>query len=107
MFLQKSGKRCPVRDNTRGKKNRRPALGRLILKELGFQAPHFHCTKPRCGYRFVGRSHINKHQMHHQRVASLERNDFKRFKMNQDCYYETCQFRLKNTHFHCLRCSFV
>lgn len=71
------------------------------------KAPHFHCTRPRCGYRFVGRSHIGKHQTHHQRVASLERNDFKRYKMNQDCCFDECQYRLKNTHFHCLRCSFV
>jgi len=71
------------------------------------KAPHYHCTHERCGYKFLGRSHINKHRLHHQRVAMLEKNDFKRYKVSQNCQYKECLFKLKNTHFHCLRCSFT
>jgi len=70
------------------------------------KAPHYHCTHEGCGYRFLGRSHINKHRLHHQRVAMLEKNDFKRYKMSQDCRDVECDFKLKSTHFHCLRCDF-
>ncbi|XP_039250945.2 zinc finger protein castor homolog 1-like [Styela clava] len=71
-----------------------------------FKVSHYHCTRENCNYRFTGRSHMFKHKQHHDRVAGLVRDDFKRFKATQLCEDEQCEFRAKNTHFHCLRCDF-
>lgn len=71
-----------------------------------FKVSHYHCTRENCNYRFTGRSHMFKHQQHHDRVAGLVRDDFKRFKATQMCEDEQCEYRGKNTHFHCLRCEF-
>nr|CAB3227960.1 Zinc finger protein castor 1 [Phallusia mammillata] len=71
-----------------------------------FKVSHYHCTRDGCMYRFTGRTHMFKHQQHHERVAGLVRDDFKRFKTTQDCEVDGCQYRSTSTHFHCLRCQF-
>lgn len=71
-----------------------------------YKVSHYHCTRENCFYRFTGRTHMFKHQQHHDRVAGLVRDDFKRFKASNPCEDEDCEFRGKNTHFHCLRCDF-
>ena len=70
------------------------------------QVSHYHCTREGCNYRFTGRTHMFKHQQHHERVAGLVRDDFKRFKTTQQCDVEGCPYTGTSTHFHCLRCSF-
>lgn len=31
---------------------------------------HFHCTKEGCSYKFTGRTHMYKHQQHHERFVA-------------------------------------
>uniref|UniRef100_H2ZKN0 C2H2-type domain-containing protein n=1 Tax=Ciona savignyi TaxID=51511 RepID=H2ZKN0_CIOSA len=71
-----------------------------------FKVAHFHCIREDCNYRFTGRTHMFKHHQHHERVAGLVRDDFKRFKTSQDCLFEGCLYKGNSTHFHCLRCQF-
>ncbi|XP_076805665.1 zinc finger protein castor homolog 1-like isoform X2 [Clavelina lepadiformis] len=67
---------------------------------------HYHCLREDCNYRFTGRTHMFKHHQHHERVAGLVRDDFKRFKPSQSCEMDGCQYDGTSTHFHCLRCDF-
>nr|XP_018671156.1 zinc finger protein isoform X3 [Ciona intestinalis] len=71
-----------------------------------FKVAHFHCIRDDCNYRFTGRTHMFKHHQHHERVAGLVRDDFKRIKTTQDCAFDGCPYKGNSTHFHCLRCPF-
>ncbi|XP_077869302.1 zinc finger protein castor homolog 1 [Saccoglossus kowalevskii] len=75
--------------------------------QFSLGATHYHCKHNKCGYKFAGRTQMYKHAQHHDRVDSIVLDDFQRFKGSIHCEREMCEFALKNTHFHCLKCLFV
>ncbi|KAI8500537.1 Zinc finger protein castor 1 [Branchiostoma belcheri] len=74
--------------------------------QFSMRVTHYHCTRPNCGYKFCGRTHMYKHSQHHDRVDSLVLDDFQRYKSSVSCGRDGCMFSEKSTHFHCLRCDF-
>ncbi|XP_070562081.1 zinc finger protein castor homolog 1-like isoform X2 [Ptychodera flava] len=75
--------------------------------QFSLSSTHYHCIHEKCGYKFAGRTQMYKHAQHHDRVESLVLDDFRRYKSSVHCDRESCEYAQRNTHFHCLKCTFV
>ncbi|CRL08110.1 CLUMA_CG020904, isoform A [Clunio marinus] len=74
---------------------------------------HFHCTRKDCSYSFCDRTRFMQHTARHERLDKLMGNDFKQFRANIPCGYQTCCYNKnldlnnKSSHFHCLKCDYI
>ncbi|XP_071946208.1 zinc finger protein castor homolog 1-like [Antedon mediterranea] len=75
--------------------------------QFALNTTHYHCLHSNCNYKFAGKTMMYKHAQHHDRVDSIVQDDFERFKATVHCERPDCEFALKHTHFHCLRCPFI
>ncbi|XP_033107700.1 zinc finger protein castor homolog 1-like [Anneissia japonica] len=75
--------------------------------QFALNTTHYHCLHAKCNYKFAGKTMMYKHAQHHDRVDSIIQEDFERFKATVHCERPDCEFALKHTHFHCLRCPFI
>lgn len=53
---------------------------------------HFHCIREDCNYSFCDKTRFVQHSAKHERLDSLMGVDFKQFRSNMQCNYESCIF---------------
>ena len=68
---------------------------------------HYHCLRENCGYGFGDRSRFYQHLDRHKRLDGLMGDEFKMFRMGQDCGRPDCEHVQKASHYHCMKCPFI
>ena len=65
---------------------------------------HFHCLK--CDYVCADTNKVVAHRRQHDKMDSISAAGFEKFSPLQDCQKELCNYKLKQTHYHCLTCNY-
>nr|XP_046917356.1 zinc finger protein castor homolog 1-like [Dermatophagoides farinae] len=65
---------------------------------------HFHCLK--CDYRCSDTNKVVAHRRQHAKMDNITAAGFDKFSPNQDCLIEQCNYKLKQTHYHCGTCNY-
>ncbi|XP_055714453.1 zinc finger protein castor homolog 1-like [Phlebotomus papatasi] len=74
---------------------------------------HFHCCRHDCFYSFCDKTRFVQHTARHERLDKLMGDDFKQYRANMRCGYDSCAYSKatgssnKSSHFHCLKCDFI
>ncbi|KAH9412465.1 Zinc finger protein castor 1 [Dermatophagoides pteronyssinus] len=65
---------------------------------------HFHCLK--CNYRCSDTNKVVAHRRQHNKMDNILAAGFDKYSSNQDCLIEQCNYKLKQTHYHCNHCNY-
>ncbi|KAJ6215290.1 hypothetical protein RDWZM_010646 [Blomia tropicalis] len=65
---------------------------------------HFHCLK--CDYVCADTDKVVAHRRQHAKMDNISAAGFEKYSPSQDCQKEMCNYRLKQTHYHCLTCNY-
>ncbi|KAI2798074.1 Zinc finger protein castor 1 [Blomia tropicalis] len=65
---------------------------------------HFHCLK--CDYVCADTNKVVAHRRQHAKMDNISAAGFEKYSPSQDCQKEMCNYRLKQTHYHCLTCNY-
>ncbi|CAG7726787.1 unnamed protein product [Allacma fusca] len=69
------------------------------------KASHFHCSK--CDFVCTDTNKVVAHRRQHQKLDSIMAAGFEKFTPSQHCHIEACIHAQKQTHYHCLKCSYA
>lgn len=65
---------------------------------------HFHCLK--CTFSCSDTNKVVAHRRYHEKINAVNQAGFEKFSPTQDCEKETCNYKLKQTHYHCVTCQY-
>ena len=68
---------------------------------------HYHCSREDCGFGVSDKSRLVQHLIRHDRIDKIMGEDFEQFRSMIDCQRADCEFSLKSSHFHCVKCPFI
>ena len=69
------------------------------------KASHFHCLK--CDFVCTDTNKVVAHRRQHQKTDSILAAGFEKFTPSQNCRVDNCLHSSKQTHYHCLKCSYA
>ena len=68
---------------------------------------HYHCSRSDCIFGTADRNRLVQHIERHRRTDEILGNEFRQFRLSQDCTGPACEHSGRGTHYHCMKCSFI
>lgn len=75
-----------------------------VAASSGAKTSHYHCLK--CSYTCADTNRVVAHRRQHEKMENIIAAGFERFVPGADCRKEACNYRTKQTHYHCTTCNY-
>ncbi|XP_014665479.1 PREDICTED: LOW QUALITY PROTEIN: zinc finger protein castor homolog 1-like, partial [Priapulus caudatus] len=69
------------------------------------KSSHFHCGK--CEFTCTDTSKVVAHRRQHAKLDNIAAAGFEKINAITDCAHDGCNYKMKQTHYHCLKCAYA